>query len=452
MDPISNIINISYLGQILLLILISLIVVVGLIYGFIYLSIIWLKFHDREEKSLKSVLLSISLPRENELKIDVAEQMFASLFSLGKSGFKSKFKAQEHISFEIVDQKEDIRFYICVNQKIRDLVEKQINGAYPGAEIKETDEYNIFSKTGKIAFASLKLKSVNYQPIKVYKELPTDPLSSLTSALAKMQDEEGAVVQLIISPTGKEWQTQGKSYISQTKKAEADPEKAKYNIDPKELEQIENKCIKPGFETNINIVVSAQDKDKAENHLNNIVGTFSQFASDLNGFSQRKYWFKKSFMTNFIYRYPAIFGSKSILSSEELATIFHLPNKTIETPHIYWLSAKSAPAPAQIPQTGLYLGKSVYRGMTRPVFISDEDRRRHMYIIGKTGTGKSELMSDMILQDIRAGRGVCFIDPHDTIEKILELIPPERAEDVIYFDPSDTQRPMGLNMLEAKTE
>ncbi|OGY17866.1 MAG: hypothetical protein A2900_06095 [Candidatus Chisholmbacteria bacterium RIFCSPLOWO2_01_FULL_50_28] len=105
-----------------------------------------------------------------------------------------------------------------------------------------------------------------------------------------------------------------------------------------------------------------------------------------------------------------------------------------------------------MPLEGLYLGKSAYRGVTRKVYIADDDRRRHMYIIGKTGTGKSEFLKDMIMQDIRAGKGVCFIDPHDMVEQILELIPPERAEDVIYFDPSDTERPMGLNMLEAETE
>ena len=157
-------------------------------------------------------------------------------------------------------------------------------------------------------------------------------------------------------------------------------------------------------------------------------------------------------MIDFIYRYFPILGKTSVLNAEELATIFHLPNKTVETPHIYWLLSKRAPAPQQIPTSGLYLGKSVYRGLSREVYISPEDRRRHLYIIGKTGTGKSELLKQLILQDIKEGKGVCFIDPHDTIEKLMELIPPERAEDVIYFDPSNTDRPMGLNMLEADTE
>jgi hypothetical protein len=150
---------------------------------------------------------------------------------------------------------------------------------------------------------------------------------------------------------------------------------------------------------------------------------------------------------------PLFHRGAFILNSEELATIFHFPNKTVETHHIYWLKAKSAPAPENVSQTGLYLGKSMYRGTEKKIFLSEDDRRRHMYIVGKTGTGKSEFLKEMILQDIIAGKGVCAIDPHgEFIEDILQLMPPERAEDVIYFNPSDTDRPMGMNMMEAHTE
>jgi hypothetical protein len=426
----------------------------GGIFGLVYLFLLWLRSYNREEDSLKYTLLQVAVPRDNEIKIDAAEQLFASLYAIKKSGFKydKGLKRQPHLSFEVVARKEDIRFYVCTPKGLKDLVEKQIHGAYAGAEVLEVDEYNIFNQEGKVAFKALKLKSDDYKPVKIYKDLPTDPLSSLTSALAKMGDGEGAVVQLLISPADKGWQKQGKDYIAKTKKDEADPEKAKYDVDPKTFEQIENKVSKPGFETVIRIVVSAPTQEQAESHLDNIKATFSQFSSGLNNFTSDNVRLKKAFMVDFIYRYWPIFGKRSILSSEELATLFHLPNKIIETPHIYWLSAKTAPAPSQIPQKGMFLGKSVYRGITRPVFVSDKDRSRHTYIIGKTGVGKSELMSDMVLQDIRAGKGVCFIDPHDTVEKILELIPPERAEDVIYFNPSDTQRPMGLNMLAANTE
>ena len=450
MDPVN-----AFIDQAKYLLMIAVVVGLGMVglTGLLYLLVRWWKFKDREKRSLEFVLLQVAVPRDNEVKIDAAEQMFASLFSVKKGGGVLGFlKAQEHMSFEIVARKEDIRFYVSVPEKLRDLVEKQIHGAYPGADVQEVDEYSVFTDHGKVAFASLKLKNASFFPIQVYKDLPVDPLSTITAAMAKMADNEGAVMQILVSPADGKWQRAGRTYIAKTKKTEADPETAEYKIDPKTYEEIENKCSKPGFEVSARLVVSSTTKEAAEAHLSNMVSAFSQFSSDHNEFTKAKVRLKKMFMIDFIYRYQPLMRSKSVLSIEELATIYHLPNKSVETPHIFWLRAKRAPAPAMVPKQGLYLGKSVYRGVTRPVHITNDDRLRHIYIIGKTGVGKSELLTDMIMQDIREGRGVCFIDPHDTVEKILEMIPPERAEDVIYFNPSDTDRPMGLNMLEAQTE
>jgi len=446
--------DLNYLFSLVIFLL--LVVVVG---GFLiavvgYLLFILYKYRDREKKSLDFVILQLALPRENEIKIDVAEQMFASLYSIKKGGWFSFLKPQEHFAFEIVALPENIRFYVSCPRKLRDLLEKQIHGAYPEAEVKEVKEYNLFSEEGKVAFASLGLKSAPFYPIKVFRELPTDPLSSLSSNLAKMQPGEGAAIQILISPASSKWSSGGRQFISKTKKEEADPEKAKFKTDAKTLEAIENKCSKPGFETTIRIVVCSTSEESAKAHLDNLKSSFEQFSSNLNGFKKKKIRLKPAFMNDFIYRYqPMIkFGNRTILNSEELATIFHLPNKTVETPHIFWLASKVAPAPADVSTSGLYLGKSVYRGVEREIYLSDSDRLRHVYIIGKTGTGKTELLKTMILQDLRAGRGVCLIDPHDLAEELLAYIPPERAEEVIYFDPSDTERPMGLNLLEAYTE
>lgn len=437
-------------------VLVVLAVVAGTL-GLAYLFILWLKIRKREQRSLELVLLEISLPRDNEIKIDAAEQLFASLYSLYHGGFFSFLSPQEHLSFEIVALPEDIRFYVACPGKLKDLVEKQIHGAYPGAEIKEAEEYNIFSQKGKVAFASLRLKKADFYPIKVYKDLSTDSLSSVTSALAKMGPDEGAAVHLLISPASSSWRAAGKGFVSKIKKQEASPEEAKFQVNPKDLEAVSEKCGKPGFNTTVRMVVSSSNLAQAKMHLDNLVTCFSQFASDQNSFTKNRHFFKKVFMIDFIYRYLPLFSfgpfrQTSVLTSEELATIFHFPNKSIETPHIFWLNAKRAPAPAQIATSGLFLGKSVYRGISRPIYIGKDDRRRHIYIIGKTGVGKSELLKSLILQDIKAGEGVCFIDPHDTIDKLLPLIPPERAEDVIYFDPSEFERPMGLNMLEAYSE
>lgn len=431
--------------------LLLLLAVVGV---FFYMFIQWLKNRRREDYALQFVTLLVRLPRENEIKIDAAEQMFAGLYSLKKSGFLQFMKPEDLFSFEIVALKEKIEFHVNCPRNIRDLVEKQIHGAYPSAEIKEIDEVNIFNETGKVSFASLKLSSSDYMPVKTYKDLPTDGLSLITSALSKMAMGEGAIIQFLLQPAPKKWQKKGRSYISNEKKREADPDKATYGHDPKEMEAVGSKVEKPGFRVAIRMVVSAKNEVTADSHLSNIKGAFAQFTSAYNSFKGVRIYFKHLFMIDFLYRYmPLLNRSTSILNTEELATLFHFPNKTVETHHITWLNAKNAPAPNEIPTSGLFMGKSYYRGEERPVYMNLNDRRRHMYIVGKTGTGKSEYLKELILQDIFAGHGVCAIDPHgDFVEDILELMPPERAEDVIYFNPSDLARPMGMNIMEAENE
>jgi len=433
--------------------LVSGLVVVG---GFlsIFGAGVWFRTRDRHKRSLESVLIEVKLPRNNEIKIDAAEQLFASFASMsGTDGMMGFSKVPDSVTFEIVAKPGDIRFYVGVPKKLQDMVEKQINGAYPDAHIQEVDDYNIFeTDNGKVAFTSLHLKKSEYLPIKFYKELAIDPLATIISTLGKMQEGEAAAIQIVITPADDKWNKAGRDHISKEKKNEADPETASYSLDQKEIEAIENKISKPGFGTYVRIVAVSSSKAAADAHLSNIVGAFTQFNS-FNSFTKfSPKFYKGSMLVDFIYRHVPLFKKGSVLTTEELATIFHFPNKAIENPHINWLAARTAPAPAKIPTTGLYLGKSIYRSQEKKIFIERDDRRRHMYIIGKTGVGKSEFLKDMILQDIRNGEGVCFIDPHDTIDQILPLIPPERAEDVILFDPSDTERPMGINMLDAETE
>ncbi len=453
-----QLIDITYRLEMLGVSLILLVLFVGGLFLVGYILFLFWKYRNREEHSLETVLLQIAVPRDNEIKIDAAEQMFASLHSIAHGDFWSFLKPQEHLSFEIVAKPEDIRFYVAVPKKLTDLVEKQIHGAYPGADIRQVEEYSLFSETGKVAFAALCLSGADYQPIRIFRDLPTDPLSSITSVLAKMRPGEAAAVQILIQPANDKWRGTGRSYISKVKKNEANPEKASFSVDPKTLEAIEQKVSKPGFNAVIRCVVSAETRENAQMHLDNLLTSFSQFSSDHNHFTKVKMPFKQLFMIDFIYRYFPVmniplFRQFSVMNSDELASVFHLPNKSIETAHIYWLNAKRAPAPSQIPMSGLFLGKSRYRGVERPIYIAEDDRRRHMYVIGKTGTGKSQLLEEMIIQDINEGKGIAVIDPHgDLIDGVLSRMPASRAEDVIYFDPSDIERPMGLNMLEAKTE
>ncbi len=432
----------------------------GLTFVLIYLVIIFFRLRKREQVSLEMVTVEVTLPKDNEIKIDAGEQMFGSFSSLKKSGWLSFLEIDDGLAFEIVGKKADIRFYVSAPARIIDLVEKTIYGYYPSADIKRVEEPNIFSEKGKVAYASLVQKEVGFMPLKTYKDIATDSLSAITSALSKMDDDEGAIVQVLIRPTTSKWKKHGKSYISSIKKKEADPEKATFKTDQKTLEKIDDKSSRAGFETALRLVVSSKTKEMAETHLKNIKTAFSQFNSDLNSLKTAKVYFKGGFMLNFIYKFFPVLHlpllkQTSIFSPDELASILHFPNKTIETPHISWLKAKTAPVPAEVPAEGpgTYIGMGQYRGVQRKVYIPYEDRRRHVYIIGKTGVGKSQLLLDMSLQDIRDGKGVCVIDPHgDLIDEIVQYIPANRAEDVIYFDPSDYERPMGMNIMEATGE
>ena len=424
-------------------------------FGGVYFFGIWSRAKARHKKSLETTLLEISLPRDNEIKIDAAEQLFSSFASLkAPKGMMAFAKVGDSITFEIVAKPQDIRFYVGVPKKLQDMVEKQINGAYPDAMIKEVDDYNIFENEGKVAFAGFTLKKDSFKPIKTYKDFALDPLSTFTSTLGKMQEGESAALQIVIANAGDHWKKEGRTHVSDTKKKESNPETAKYSSDPRELEAIEQKITKPGFTTFIRVVVTSSTKEAAEAHLSNIEGAFTQFTSPYNSFTKDEpRFFKSMLMVDFIYRHLPLFAKGTVLTTEELATIFHFPNKSVESPYINWLAARTAPAPANMPTSGLYIGKSLFRGQEKEVFIGPDDRRRHMYIIGKTGVGKSEFLKDMIMQDIRNGEGVAVIDPHgDLVDDILALTPPNRAEDVILFDPSDLERPIGLNLLEADTE
>ena len=438
-------------------ILLMTVVAVGLIFLVGWGLILWIKWKDREEKSLKQINLLVVVPEDNEVKIDAMESIISSLGSMYKTA-KPKFLqflvSQPSASLEIVGTSEDIKFYVSIPENYRDMIEKQIYSVYAGADIQEMQEPNIYTENGVVEYSWLALKKLPYYPLKTYKEIPTDPLSVITSTLSKLSKGETVAIQLVVCPTDGKWAKKGKGFISSTKKSESNPEKASYKVEAKQLEAIDQKCSKTGLEVAIRIVAVAPNKEIAKTNISNIKTCFGQFESSWNKLSSKKIYFKPMFMENFIYKYPVVlwFKNKTILSSDEVSSIFHLPSKVIETPNIYWLKAKKAPAPMDSPQEGLYIGDNLYRGITKKFCMSLTDRQRHFYIVGQTGVGKSWLLADMALQDIKAGKGVCFIDPHDTFESILERIPPERVDDVIYFDPSQTERPMGFNVMECERE
>ena len=439
--------------------------------GFIWLVIFLIKKLKKKKHGdldkYQLTFLQIKLPKDNEIEISAAEHMFSNLMGFKKAGLGAIFSDQYRIAFEIVGKKTGIGFYVVVPDEIANLVEKQINAAYPEAEIDIVNPHEIWDRGEYTRVAELRLKSPPYYPIKNYEDLQNDSLSSITASMSKLGDNEVVAVQYVIQPAPNGWRMAGRKFVSSIKARASDPEK-KTNIDASFVEGVEDKISKPGFYTKIKIVSIAKDSYAAENHIQNMMSSFEQFADvNYNRLIRKSSMLhsNRRFVEEFIYRKMVVrylriplldlqlYLNTPILNTAEVATVFHFPNNQVATPNIQWLTARRSAAPNNIPSEGLYLGRSVFRGVEKEVHIKEEDRMRHMYIIGQTGTGKSVTLMELARQDIENGKGLAIIDPHGTdIEELLEKIPPERVDDVILFDAADTERPVGINLLEAHSE
>ncbi len=494
-NPLSNVTD-QVSGTNVTVIIIAVVSLAIIIGGLFILRKVLHTLH-RIPKALQYVVLKVLLPHES-LRADQQqrdwrevlasfETLFVTLGSLklrNSSGLVAGwnrwwFGRHDHLAFEIVAHDGTIHFYLAVPREVQQLVELQIQAQYPQANIEETVDYNLFGPQSHIRAAMLKLSKPWYFPIRTYKKLDSDPLSALTNVLSKVQPQEGAAIQLIIRPKPNGWQRRGKQIAQKmqegqrlgeatggsgggfiTASLQSGSSRAEYrglpNITPMDQELIrslEEKAGKPGFEVNIRLVSASPMERNAEVHLENMVNAFSQYMAPESGNQFRRSSVSKagSVVTDFIYRHFAT-DNALILNSEEVNSIYHFPLPQTETPNIEWLSARQSSAPINLPSDGLILGHSLYRGKDTEVRITPADRRRHVYIVGTTGSGKSVLMNEMAKQDIAAGHGVCVVDPHGSlIDDILGSIPESRLHDVIVFDPSDTDRPMGLNMMEAKT-
>jgi hypothetical protein len=416
------------------------------------------------------------------------EQFYSSLMGIKEKNFlKRIFLGNPYLVFEIAVHRvgEEIYFYFACPRYLSQLVEKQILGFWPKAQIHSTSDYNIFNPVGKAAGAIVTLTRDPIYPLKPYQEFTSDPLSAITSVFTKLAKEgEGAAIQILIRPTKILLKKRGEKAITfiqtGTKTEEAimktrereivkkletaiSPQKEQLStqslqkfptltpIQQIQVSAIAQKSSQFLFETNLRILTSAPTEVRASEILSQFQTAFDQFNSPiLNQLKFRKLSGRK-LLRLFYYFSFRIFdeNAKMLLSPAELTTIFHFPSPTLQTPYVKWLKTKQAPAPANLPKEGIILGKNVYRGEERLVPILPDDRRRHFYIVGQTGTGKSVFLQEMIRQDIQSGQGVALIDPHgDLAEKVLGFVPKERIEDVIYFNPADFERPLGLNMLE----
>ena len=410
--------------------------------------------------------------------ISKMEQFLSGLYSIKKEGLSSKLWKGPLFALEISahNKGNEIFFYVAFPRAYGKLLESKLHGAFPDAKIEAVDDYNIFHPTGAAAGAIVSASESTILPIKTYQKLNIDPLETITASFSKLNEfGEGASIQVVLRPAGEEIQKRAhkaakrlkegesrkavlakNSFLDDLKNFISPPKKSKENPKPLVIDEelaklFEEKSAKVIFEANIRILSSAKNTGEADEILRNISGSFSQFQNpegsgfkikELAGKALRQMIEKYSFRT---------FDEKNkvYLNVEELASIYHFPYLKRAASSVRMLKSQESAPPVNLPKDGISIGLSKYRGEEREIKIKKDDRRRHFYSIGQTGTGKSTLMQKMIIQDIQNGEGVAVIDPHgDLIEKILGHIPKERADDVIYFDPGDVQNPMGLNMLE----
>ncbi len=391
------------------------------------------------------------------------------------------FGRTDAMAFEMVIHDDKISFFAAVPNKMRAFTEEQIHAQYPNAQIDDAQDYNLFRPTGVILGSYLTFRRPHYFGIKTYRKLETDSMNSLTNALAKFEAGDGAAIQYIIRSAKPSWRHEGLSIAKQMQQGKklsevtgsiahkvlrefghmfksaspTDHGKSKdpYRLSPLEDEMVkglEEKASKAGLDVNIRIVVAAKTPEKAQQYLNDILSSYGQFNiyEYGNGFHKDMPTFQSSLIRHFIFRH---YDDRYhvLLNAEELASLYHFPLPITETPKIDWLLSRKAVPPSNLPSEGIILGRSEYRGHQYDIRMKRQDRRRHLYVIGKSGSGKSVFQASLIKQDIESGHGVCVIDPHgDLVDECLEYVPRERADDVIYVDPADFERPLGLNMLE----
>lgn len=434
------------------------------------------------------LVMQILVPRENDKTPLAAEQMFASIHGiLGDS-----VKSLDLIGFEIASSgDEGIKFYCVVPKHLSKFVEGQIYAQYPNADIKYVADYTANKESGMKLFVTtgeIELEKDFIFPIKTFRNFEVDPLAAITGAVSDLKLGQNAWIQILVRPVSNYWQANSKKYITAIKEGK-DPygggffdqlssvlkgvgenlsnlsgeqeaqRKEIVKLQPgqeEELSEIELKMLKLGFEFKIRVITKAPTQIESEQILRDIVASFKQFTTaHLNTFVHSKPTKTgKEIYSDYTNRFlPS--DTIDIINIEELASLYHMPNISVETPNIAWSRSKKIEPPMNLPKNGedgvTVFAETDYRGSRFEFGIKREDRRKHFYILGKTGVGKSTVFKNMFISDILRGDGACLIDPHgETVEELLDFIPPERVEDVIYFNPTDTMYPVGFNLLELK--
>ncbi len=473
----------------------------------------WGRFYYSYVQASKLVSMRVMLPRSDSKidqekrtekdfkeKIALMEQLYRSLGEVRSLDFWQMihfwFFRSITISFEVYVEKGLMTFYVVTDPNLVSIVEKQITALFSDAEITPQPTPAIWPKNSKMVAYNMKMQKKFMYPIRFYDQMQDDPLNSIANVLSKMETGETAGIQVVLTPSfsGK-WGKKAQKHASLKFKGKQDhwmggipvvswllrgfgdlatgktqaPGASSGDsfvrmIQPEEelYKRMGEKAGMSFYHTSIRIAAASQSWTRSLEITNNIQVAFNSF-KDLYGnvLSNRRMFFSffplamNAPIMNFLWmkRINGYLHKEDLLVERELAGLYHFPDSRYnKIPNIEWLTYKVLPPPSDAPSEGILIGVNKHRGQDTPIRFMDKDRTRHHYIIGKSGTGKSAFLSWMSRQDIAAGNGVCMVDPHgDLIEDALAHVPKERAKDIVVFNPADIDRPMGLNLLEAKT-
>ncbi len=449
-----------------------------------------------EFKALHMTLYEITLPEKTDegkvqaLKevVSSMEQFYSGMMSVNDPAGTGYFT----IELAVASHNDDFSFNVAVHDAKKSIFEKQMLSIFHNAKIVEKkDDYNIFNEQGVTVASYGKYAKNAIWPLKTYDQFDHDPLNSILNSFSKIKTHgEGAAIQIVIKPQGEthtkrfkktfddimkgekiadaiakndegilkyvEGFFKGVSSFTQSKeekdKADAKKKEAAQNVDEISVEQIKLKMGAPTVAINLRIIASAENETIASQILGDIESSFNQF-ENTHGNKLTFNHVKKGDLKGLLYDYSFRLADdkyRILANLKELTSLIHFPATVMKSsPHLKVAKAGSAPAPLDLAKEGVLLGVNRDRGTETKVYMAPDDRLRHLYVIGQTGVGKTTLLLNMIAQDIANGEGVCYIDPHGSdVQSLLALIPKHRYEDVIYFDPSYTARPMALNMLE----
>jgi len=410
---------------------------------------------------MEKQVLELRVPKESEETPEAAGALFASLANL-KSSFLAKLRGREKsLVFEIVLDRQTVRFQAVVATDFEPYFVSQLTAQYPQAIVTRVKDFLSAWPLVKASFGQLVLAKPYYYPLKTYRDFQeVDPLSSLLGTLAKAGPDDKALIQLAVSAASKSYSLSARRILDRGVPS-ADGQNTRSHPQAGLIQKkIEQKALK----SSLKLLAISESREASESFLNHLAGSFGSLTSgEGNSLVLKKPGlFKGRFLESLKERTFKFVPRYQYLNIEELATIFHLPNQNLaQIKNISWGGKMAGEAPENLPvASGLseeakkkinFFAKTEFKNQLTNFGIKKADRRKHMYIIGKTGTGKSTLIANMAINDMRNREGLAVVDPHgDLCDILLDYVPSFRLNDVCYLDPADTKNPFRLNPLEVK--